>query len=335
MVLPYSNFIKIITTILDILIVWVLLYYAMKIVRSNSRTTQIFKGIIIIIIIKLVANYLNLNTVSWFADNFLNWGFLAIIVIFQPEIRGILERLGKSNILSSIVTLTGDERERLVKEIMKAVAEMAEKKTGALISIEQSISLADYIKTGTKLLSEVSAELLVSIFTTTTPLHDGAVIIQGDKIACASAYFPPTDLDMPSRYGARHRAAIGISQVSDAITVVVSEETGHVSIARSGELMVVTDEQLFNYLMQHICYSENVNARVAKKTKAPIVSKKLTKTNVKQENNDEVKKEAKGEETTKTDKIEVQEVNGNKPLKRSLFNFNKKNKNPKEDKEAK
>lgn len=303
MILPYSNFMQILTSILDVIIVWVLFYYSLKLVRSNSRTIQIFKGIIIVIIIKLLANYFNLNTVSWVADNFLSWGFLAIIVIFQPEIRTLLERIGKSNVLSSILTLSGNQREQLVKELMTSVGDLARTKTGALISIEQSISLADYIKTGTKLNSEVSHELLVSLFSTTTPLHDGAVIIQGDKIACASAYFPPTNIDMPSRYGARHRAAIGISQVSDAITLVVSEESGNVSIARAGELIVVNDEQLFSYLMQHICHSEKISSKDSTK-KGPLpVSEPVKPT----------------DKDVKSAKIVVEEVNGGKPLKRSLF----------------
>ena len=263
--IPYDDFIKIVKIVLDILIVWVLLYYILKIVRSNSRTIQIFKGVIFIVLARLIASYFNLYTLLWLTDNFLSWGFLAVIVIFQPEIRGMLERLGKGSILSSITTLTGNERENLVKELMKSITELARTKTGALISIEQSISLADYIKTGTMLSSEVSAELLTSIFATTTPLHDGAVIIKGDKIACASAYFPPTNIELPTRFGARHRAAMGISQVSDAITIIVSEESGTVSIARYGELIPINDEQLYNYLMQNICQAEQISTRAARR----------------------------------------------------------------------
>ena len=269
--LVYTDFIKIVTIFFDVLIVWILLYYILKIVRSNSRTIQIFKGILFIFFAKLIAQYTGLYTLLWLTDNFLSWGFLAIIVIFQPEIRSMLERLGKGSVLSSISTLTSNERETLVKELMKSITELAGNMIGALISIEQSISLADYIKTGTQLYSEVSAELLTSIFATTTPLHDGAVIIKGDKIACASAYFPPTNMELPSRYGARHRAAMGISQISDAITIIVSEETGTVSIARYGELVPINDEQLYNYLIQNICQVEQVSTRASllKRKKSP------------------------------------------------------------------
>ncbi len=131
---------------------------------------------------------------------------------------------------------------------MTAVRLLSADQTGALISIEKSHPLDDFIATGTRLNSDVTAELLTSIFVTSTPLHDGAVIIQGDKIACASAYFPPTTADIPSRYGSRHRAAIGISEITDAITIVVSEETGNVSIAEGGKLTAVNEQQLRKYL---------------------------------------------------------------------------------------
>ena len=308
--IPYTDFINIVTTILDILIVWVLLYYVLKIVRSNSRTIQIFKGVVFIVLAKLLASYLDLYTLLWLTDNFLKYGFLAVIVIFQPEIRGMLERLGKGNILSSITTLTGNEREKLVKELMRSVGDLVRSKTGALISIEQSISLADYIKTGTQLSSEVSAELLTSIFATTTPLHDGAVIIKGDKIACASAYFPPTDVELPTRYGARHRAAMGISQVSDAITIIVSEETGTVSIARYGQLIPITDEQLLNYLMQNICQAEQVSTHSVRRKKKTAPAEGETP---------EDKTEVTGEQPVVKEKVKVETVNGEKVLKRSIF----------------
>ncbi|MGB4985452.1 MAG: diadenylate cyclase CdaA, partial [Erysipelotrichaceae bacterium] len=202
----FTNFVKAFTTILDVGIMWILIYYLLRIVKNNSRTIQIFKGIVFILIAKSLASLLNLSSVLWLVDNFINWGFLAVIVIFQPEIRSILERLGKTNVLSTLTTLSSNEKGKLVEELMKSVKELSLTRTGALITLEQSISLADYIKTGTVMNSIVSSDLLTSLFITTTPLHDGAVILQGDKIACASAYFPPTNLDTPSRYGARHRA---------------------------------------------------------------------------------------------------------------------------------
>lgn len=148
----------------DILIMWLLLYYTIKIVRNNSRTIQIFKGIVLILVIKAVANIFGLNTVGWIADMFVSWGFIAVIIIFQPEIRSLLEKLGKSNVFSRISTLSGNEKEHLVDELVKAVMILSKDQTGALISLEQSHSLNDYVKTGTPMNSMVTAELLTSIF---------------------------------------------------------------------------------------------------------------------------------------------------------------------------
>ena len=251
---------------LDIFIMWGVLYWSIKIIRGNSKTVQIFKGILVILIIDVIARFLGLKTVAYFANIFVNWGFLAIIIIFQPEIRNLLGRLGKTNVLSRIITLTGNEKENLVDQIVTATMLLSKDQTGALICIEQSHRLDDFIATGTRLNSDVSAELLTSIFVTSTPLHDGAVIIQGDKIACASAYFPPTNLELPNRYGSRHRAAIGISEITDAVTIVVSEETGSVSITQDGKIMNVSRKQLRDYLLRVICGEETEVHGVQKRT---------------------------------------------------------------------
>ena len=247
-----ENVRSLIVTFLDIFIMWLIIYYVLRIVRNNSRTTQIFKGIVFVLIADGIAKLFGLKTIQYVTEMFINWGFLAVIIIFQPEIRSLLEKMGKSGVFSRITTLTGNEKENLVDQIVTAVMLLSRDQTGALISIEQSHSLEDYVATGTRLNSDVSAELLTSIFVTSTPLHDGAVIIQGDKIACASAYFPPTNLELPSRFGARHRAAIGISEITDAVTIVVSEETGAVSIAQSGKIFHVDKKQLRNFLMRII-----------------------------------------------------------------------------------
>ena len=242
----------------DILIMWLLIYYTIKIVRNNSRTIQIFKGIVLVLVIKAVANIFGLNTVGWIADMFVSWGFIAVIIIFQPEIRSLLEKLGKSNVFSRISTLSGNEREHLVDELVKTVMILSKDQTGALITLEQSQSLSDFVNTGTQMNSMVTAELLTSIFVTSTPLHDGAVIIQGDRLACASAYFPPTSQELPSRYGARHRAAIGISEITDSVTIVVSEETGNISIAEGGKIVTVSKKELRDYLLRVVCNEETV-----------------------------------------------------------------------------
>ena len=244
----WDKFLTFSTTVIDIVVIWMIILAALRIVRGKSSTMQIFKGIIFVIIVDVLAKVMNLKTLHFLTNMFINWGFLAVIIIFQPEIRTILERLGKSSFFSRMSSLSGNEKEKLVDNIVTAVRLLSADQTGALISIEKSHPLDDFIATGTRLNSDVTAELLTSIFVTSTPLHDGAVIIQGDKIACASAYFPPTTADIPSRYGSRHRAAIGISEITDAITIVVSEETGNVSIAEGGKLIAVNEQQLRKYL---------------------------------------------------------------------------------------
>lgn len=322
--LTLENIRTITVMFIDIFVMWLVLYYAIRIVRSNSRTIQIFKGILLVLIVDGIAKLFGLKTLAYFADIFMNWGFLAIIIIFQPEIRSLLERLGKSNVFSRITTLTGDEKENLVDQIVKATMLLSQDQTGALISIEQAHSLDDFIATGTKLNSDVTAELLTSIFVTSTPLHDGAVIIQGDKIACASAYFPPTNLELPSRYGARHRAAIGISEITDAVTIVVSEETGTISIAEGGKIFPVNRKQLRDYLLRVICGEETEvsgSHHAAKATPAREVviddTRELKRKQIEKEKNATAKKQDTGvlsklaikkQEEKTPEKVEAEEV---------------------------
>ncbi|MDO4378608.1 MAG: diadenylate cyclase CdaA [Erysipelotrichia bacterium] len=270
--LTYETIIRYLRIVIDIIAVWTVLNYLIKIVRTNQKTIQLFQGVILVIVVQSLSKLLGLKTVEWLADTIVSWGFLAIIVIFQPEIRQILERLGKSNALARIAILTSGEKENLVDELVTATANLSAKKVGALITLEQSHSLSEYINTGIRMNSLVSAELLCSIFMTTTPLHDGAVIIQGDKLACASAYFPPTTMDLPSKYGARHRAAIGISEITDAVTIVVSEETGTVSVAEQGKLIQMTEKKLREYLDRIILNKEVVQGESKKNTRNVSVS---------------------------------------------------------------
>ena len=250
--LTIQNIWSVFRVVIDISIMWFLFYYAIKAIRNNSRTVQIFKGIIAVVVVNGLAKLLGLSTLTYFTDIFINWGLLACIIIFQPEIRGLLEKIGKTNAFSRINSLLANEKERLVEQLYDATITLSQERVGALISIEQSQSLQDYIKTGIMVNAEVTKELLCSIFMTTTPLHDGAVIIQGDRVACASAYFPPTNVNLSSRYGARHRAALGIAEVSDALTIVVSEETSAISIAENGRIFSVDEKQLKDYLRRVI-----------------------------------------------------------------------------------
>ena len=197
----------------------------------------LFKGVLIVIIIKLLSDYLNLTTIGLLLEYVIEWGPLALIIIFQPEIRNILEHLGRKQLLGRHKILTLDEREKLVYEIMNAVDYLRKARIGALIVIERDISLNEYIQRSKAIYADISSELLVSIFFPRNPLHDGGVIIQGNKITSAGAVFPISlNSKINKRLGTRHRAALGISEESDCIALVVSEETGKISIAIGGVL---------------------------------------------------------------------------------------------------
>lgn len=247
---------RVINILIDFFIVWVLIYYTLRVVRNNSRTVQIFKGVVLVVLVRFVAYYFRLKVVLSLADFVIQYGVLVFVIIFQQEIRGLLERLGKTTVFSSLHSLSGNEKEKLVNELVKASVALSHEKVGALITLEQGHSLADFIKTGTPINSSVTADLLTSIFVTTTPLHDGAVIVQGGSIACASAYFPTTALDLPTRYGARHRAAIGVSEITDSVTIVISEETGTISVAENGKLTEMDEASLRDYLSNLIQNTE-------------------------------------------------------------------------------
>ena len=232
-----TSILNIFTKVLDIAIVWFILYQLLKYARTNFKLTLIFKGVLIIVCLKLLSDWLNLNTVGIILEYVISWGPLAIIIIFQPEIRNVLESIGRSQLLGRHKTLTVDEREKMVYEIINAVEYLKKNKIGALIVIERDYSLAQFIEPANKIYADISSELLISIFWPNNPLHDGGVIIQGDKVTCAGSVFPTSmNPNISKRLGTRHRAALGISEISDAIALIVSEETGRVSIAIKSEL---------------------------------------------------------------------------------------------------
>lgn len=232
-----DSIITIIKKIADISLVWLAIYYILKNIRNNVKLTLLFKGVAIILILKLVSNWLGLTTIGLLLEYVIMWGPLALIIIFQPEIRNVLEQLGKTQLLGRHKVLTVDERERLVYEIVNAVEYLRKARIGALIVLERDISLANYIEKAKKVYADLSSDLLISIFFPNNPLHDGGVIIQGDRISCAGAVFPTSNnLKNNKRLGTRHRAAIGITEETDCISLVVSEETGRLSIAVKGEL---------------------------------------------------------------------------------------------------
>jgi len=232
-----DSILEILKNILDVCLVWMLIYYILKNIKNNVKMTLLFKGVLILILLKIVSNWLNLTTMNILLGYVITYGPLAIIIIFQPEIRGALEQLGRGQLLGRHKVLTVDEREKLVYEIINAVDYLRRSRIGALIVIERDVSLQDYINRAKPIFADITNELLESIFFPNNPLHDGAVIIQGNKISCAGAVFPTSNsISVNKRLGTRHRAALGIAEEADAIAVIVSEETGRVSIAVKGEL---------------------------------------------------------------------------------------------------
>ena len=235
--MTFDGIVDLLKKIIDVLIVWMALYYILKSVRKNVKMVLLFKGIIIIIVLKIFSDLLGLVTIGFLLDYVIEWGPLALIVIFQPEIRSVLEQLGRSQLLGRHKALTVDEREKMVYEITTALDYLRKQSIGALIVLERDNSLNDYIEKSKKIYADISSDLLISIFFPNNPLHDGGVIIQGDKITSAGAVFPTSDsLKISKRLGTRHGAALGISEISDCISIIVSEETGRLSLAIDGEL---------------------------------------------------------------------------------------------------
>ena len=221
----------------DVLLVWLVLYYILKSLRKNVKMVLLFKGILFIFVLQIISKILNLATVGYLIDYAIMWGPLALIIIFQPEIRNVLEQLGRSQLLGRHKTLTVDEREKVVYEIVNALEHLKKLRIGALIIIERDHSLNEYIEKSKKIYADISSELLITLFSPNTPLHDGGIIVQGDKITSASAVFPSSDnLKISKRLGTRHRAALGIAEITDCISIVCSEETGRLSIALASEL---------------------------------------------------------------------------------------------------
>jgi len=230
-----SSIWNLVSKIVDISIVWYMVYFLLKNLKNNIKMVLIFKGILFIIIIKLISNWLNLYTVGLLLEYVIMWGPLALIIIFQPEIRTVLEQLGRSQLLGRHKVLTVDERELVVSEVVEALEYFKKNKIGALIAIDRNVSLQEYITPATKIYADLSAQILESIFFPNSALHDGGVIIQGTKVTCAGCVFKTSmDNKLNKSLGTRHRAALGLSEESDAIVIVISEETGRISMVLNG-----------------------------------------------------------------------------------------------------
>ena len=246
-----------VTDILEIALISFFIYQFMVWIKF-TRAYTLLKGILIVLLFILFAYVLKMNTILWIFRNLANVLVIGVIVIFQPELRRALEQLGQKKIVSTIIPFdSGKEvkerfNDKTINELVKACFDMGEVKTGALIVIEEEIRLDEYIRTGINIDGILTSQLLINIFEHNTPLHDGAVIVRGDRIVSATCYLPLSDnMQISKELGTRHRAAVGISEVTDTMTLVVSEETGNVSIAIAGELIRAVDQ---DYLKKKLTF---------------------------------------------------------------------------------
>ena len=236
--------------LVEVIIIAFALYHIILWMRK-TRAWNLLKGIVVLLLCYLNAYFLDMSTILWIFNRTLAIGITALAVVFQPELRKALEELGRKNFVASIIPFddTKDKVERFsdrsINEIVKATVELARAKTGALITLEKDISLAEYERTGINIDSAISSQLLINIFEHNTPLHDGAVILREDRVVSATCYLPLSDnLGLSKELGTRHRAGVGISEVSDSTTVIVSEETGKISVAVRGKLLRNVDGEL-------------------------------------------------------------------------------------------
>ena len=265
----YLNLPKItMTDVVEILIITFLFYYMLVWIK-NTRAWVLLKGIMVILLFVLVAAVFQMNMIIWIAKNTLSVAITAIVIIFQPEIRKALENLGQKNFLTSFFAFDFSKGEiakftdKTINELVKACYEMGKVKTGALIVIEDEIVLSEYERTGIAVDGILTSQLLINIFEKNTPLHDGAVIVRGDRVVSATCYLPLTDsLSISKDLGTRHRAAVGISEVSDSLTIVVSEETGKVSIAMGGELYRNVDAEFLKNKLSFIQHREKKVSKI-------------------------------------------------------------------------
>ena len=246
--------------IIEILIISVLFYQVLIWIKS-TRAWNLFKGILTISLFVLVAAIFRMTTILWLAEKTVNVGLIALVIIFQPELRNALSNLGGKNIFGKFFSIGKNDEakfsDKTIDELIKACVLMGKVKTGALIVIEDEIKLHEYIKTGIDVDGIITSQLLINIFEKNTPLHDGAVITRGDRVVSATCYLPLSDsLTLSKDLGTRHRAAVGISEVSDSVTIVVSEETGKISMAMKGQIYHDVDVE---FMRKQLKYLQNRN----------------------------------------------------------------------------
>lgn len=243
--------------VVEILIIAFLVYH-MLVWARNTRLWSLLKGVIVIVVFIIIAAFFEMSTILWIVENVFSIAVIAIVVILQPELRKALEQLGRKNYFSSLFNFTDNSPEgrfsdKTVNEIIRACVEMAKVRTGALIVIEQESSLVDYERTGIDIDGVVTSQLLINIFEHNTPLHDGAVIIRGNRITAATCYLPLSDnMSIGKELGTRHRAGVGISEATDSMTLIVSEETGKISVAYEGKLEGAVDSDRLRERLRQI-----------------------------------------------------------------------------------
>ncbi|WP_421721807.1 diadenylate cyclase CdaA [Anaerobacillus alkaliphilus] len=262
MMLPEDvQFLNILRIAIDILLVTFVIYKIIMIIRG-TKAVQLLKGITVILIVWFLSGQLGLHTLRWIMSQAVIYGLLAIIILFQPELRRALEQLGRGKFLARTSSIDDQETEKAIDEIVKASIYMGKRRIGALISIERETGMNDYIETGISVRGKLSSELLINIFIPNTPLHDGAVILKNHQIMAAGCYLPLSEDPFISKeLGTRHRAALGISEVTDSVTLVVSEETGSISVTKNGELhRNLEEEALRELLMQELVTNIKTNS---------------------------------------------------------------------------
>lgn len=246
-----------ITDVLDILIVALIIYKLLGFIKE-TRAEQLAKGILVLVLSTIIAKIAHLYTLHWILSGVLNVGLIAIVVIFQPELRRLLENLGRSKITSVFSSVDREDAENIIREITDALIDMSMSKTGALIIIEREISLNDIVETGTVIDASVTAQMIGNIFYEGAPLHDGALILRGNRLCAAGCVLPLTqNKNLPKELGTRHRAGIGISENSDAIVLMVSEETGVISEAIDGKLTRNLDKNRIEEILRNVYFEEN------------------------------------------------------------------------------
>ncbi len=239
-------------TVIDVveIIIIAFLFYTILLWIKSTRAWMLFKGLMVILVFVMVAAVFQMTTILWLAEKTLNVGVIALVIIFQPELRRALEQLGRKSFLKGVTVLDfGKDQvenvsEKTINELVRACFEMGKVKTGALIVMEDTVVLTEYERTGILVDAILTNQLLINIFEKNTPLHDGAIIVRGNRIVSATCYLPLSDnMELSKELGTRHRAAVGISELSDSLTIVVSEETGGVSVATSGRLIRGLDQE--------------------------------------------------------------------------------------------